>query len=112
MQRDLFSGVARVGYDVTSRWNHAMRMTPLFNESDTYIDVIDIAVYVAMAVACCLFLVEGGFAGLAGGAVGAVVGWRRPLNPMRPFRSMFKASIAGLWGGIMIGGMFATAIAL
>jgi hypothetical protein len=89
-----------------------MRMTPLFSENDTYVDGIDIVVYVAMASACCLLFAQGGVAGLAGGAVGAVVGWLRPLNPTRPLRSMFKASISGLWGGIMIGGVIATAAAM
>jgi hypothetical protein len=86
-----------------------VRMVPLFNADDTHVDVIDVAVFAATLAACGILFPHGGFLGFAGALIGAAVGRVRPLNPLAPWRSVFKAAIGGLWGGVMIGGMFAAA---
>ncbi len=88
-----------------------MRMTPLFSAQDTHVDAWDIAIFAALASACALMFQQGGFIALLGASIGGGAGWLRPINPLRPVRSAFKSAVAGLWAGMIIGGIFATALA-
>ena len=85
-------------------------MTPVITASDARIDIVDGGVFVALTAMCGLLFFQGGAGGLLGLLLGALVGLRRPLNPVAPIASALKAATAGLWAGAMVGGMIATAL--
>lgn len=73
------------------------------------IEIIDGLAYVAMIAACSAFFMQGGVLGLIGAAFAARFGARQAKG--RSFQAQLQgawdASIAGLWAGMMLGGMIA-----
>lgn len=69
------------------------------------VEIVDIAVYAVMLAGCMLLFWSGGAVGVAGAVVGAAYGARRDARTTR-LGGAWQASIAGMWAGMLIGGLF------
>lgn len=78
--------------------------------STAFVDAIVIIVYIVTIALACILFSRGGLEGLIGLGIGGVVGFFRPTAEKKIGRQVFEGSFAGLWGGLILGGLFHSAL--
>ena len=78
--------------------------------SGATIDIAVVAIFIATVAASFWLFSSGGMEALLGLAIGAIIGFSRQATGKASSRQVFDSAFAGLWGGLIIGGMLGGAI--